>query len=113
MAATCKDQADRGMYSTNLSNALHRRYLRNKSVEDLDRAILMAEQAVALTPDRFYQHAILTSEKAMTLMPDNHFHRSGVLINFGHALETRFKRTGSISNRDRATELYVLRGLYT
>ena len=62
---------------------LQNRFERTGSMDDLNRAITMNEQAVTSTPE-------------------DHPNRGRTLNNFGSALQSRFERTGSMDDLNRA-----------
>ena len=104
------------------------RFQQMGSMNDLNYAIDIKEQAIKLTPEdhpdratylnnlgialqtRFERTgsmddldcAIVVNEQAAQLIPDNHSDPAATLNNLGSALQRRFERTGSMDDLDRA-----------
>ena len=121
-------ESTRGAVLAAVGLKLQERFLRTGSKDDLDRAIMMEEQAIASTPDdhpvragylnnlgnvlqsRFERtgsmddldRAITTIEQAVSSTPNDHPNHATYLSNLGSALRSRFERTGSMDDLDRA-----------
>ncbi|KAF2465628.1 uncharacterized protein BDR25DRAFT_239619, partial [Lindgomyces ingoldianus] len=115
----------------NLGNKLGRRYERTGKMEDLEKAIRVARQAVEVTPDdhpdlagrlnnlgnklksRYkrtgkmedLEEAIRVARQAVEVTPDDHPHLAACLNNLGNKLESRYERTGKMENLEEATRV--------
>ncbi|KJZ70809.1 hypothetical protein HIM_09822 [Hirsutella minnesotensis 3608] len=131
-APPCLQVLDRAARLNNLGNWLGMRFKRTGSMDDLDRAIEVADMAVAATPqghpDRARQlsnlgtwlgsrfertgsmndldRAVEVADVAVAATPQDHPDRAALLNNLGNILGRRFERTGSINDLDRALSSY-------
>jgi hypothetical protein len=116
----------------NLGNWLGRRFERTGSMDDLNRAVDVADMAVNATPQdhpdragrlnnlgswlgmRFERsgsmddlhRAVDVSDMAINATPQDHPDRAGILNNLGSWLGRRFERTGSMDDLNRALSHY-------
>ncbi|KAF7366233.1 hypothetical protein MVEN_00500600 [Mycena venus] len=119
-----RDDPGNVIYLAHLGRSLLQRFERLGNFLDIVKAIVMLEDAVALTPDghpgkpsllndlsilfisRFEQlgdlndlnQSILRIEAAVTLTPDGHSNKPSLLNNLGNSLLARFERLGDLND---------------
>ncbi|KJZ72809.1 hypothetical protein HIM_07753 [Hirsutella minnesotensis 3608] len=102
VAATPQDHPDRATMLSNFGCILHSRFERTGSMDELSRAVEAAEMAVAATPQ---DHPDRAGRLNNLGTPQDHPDRARRLSNLGYSLRSRFERTGSMDDLDRAVEV--------
>lgn len=125
------ESADRAVRLNNLGGALHDRYLATSSVEDLERCLIMLQEAVALASNRsdeamcrsslgtalrsYYARfrsletlnkAIKQLERAVALVPQEALNRPGYANNLANALRDRYAATDSVEDLERGIHFW-------
>ncbi|KAJ7743643.1 hypothetical protein B0H16DRAFT_1008648 [Mycena metata] len=127
-----QDDPGHAIYLADLGRSLLHRFERLGSLLDINRSVLMFEEAVQLTPDghpdkpsrlnnlgnsllgRFKQlgdlsdinKSILMKEEAVQLTPDGHPDKPSLLNNLGSSLLGRFERLGSLSDINKSVSMF-------
>ncbi|KAJ7867030.1 CHAT domain-containing protein [Mycena leptocephala] len=123
---------DKPGWLNNLGNSLSRRFERLGDLSDINKSVLMKEDAVQLTPDghpdkpsrlnnlgnsllgRFERlgdlsdinKSVLMFEDAVQLTPDGHPAKPGWLNNLGNSLFRRFERLGDLSDINKSVLMF-------